>query len=118
MNVSFNGINESIVTFLSETDIKPGDLVSISKDNTVTCASDNSDFIGICISNKSGLAAVQISGFANIKIKNLSNIKYGRQFFVSDNDSALKLSDISNPSAVPLNVVSIDQTNSCVDVFL
>ena len=118
MNISFNGINESIVTFLSQGEIKPGCLVSPTSDNTVKQSDTNSSFIGLCISNKSGLAAVQISGFATIKIKTMGSTTYGRQYFVADDDGSLKLSEASNGSAVPLNVVSIDKTNSTVDVFL
>ena len=118
MNTSFNGINESIVTFNTQGNIEPGCLVSVVSDNTVKQADENSNFIGLCISSKCGIAANKISGFATIKIKNIESTTYGRQYFVSDNDSSLKLSENSNSVAVPLNVVAIDKVNSTIDVFL
>lgn len=118
MNISFDGINESIVTFLAQGEINPGCLVTPSNNNTVKQAEDNSNFIGVCVSTKSGLAAIQISGFATIKIKTLGETTFGRQYFVADSDGSLKLSESSNNLAVPLNVVSIDKTKSTIDVFL
>ena len=118
MNISFDGINESIVTFNSQGEIKPGALVSVVVDSTVKQAAADESFIGICVSNKNGIAAVQISGFATIKIKNPGETKYGRQFFISDDDGTLKLDKSSNPLAVPLNVISIDKSSSTLDVFL
>lgn len=118
MNISFDGINESIVTFNSQGEIKPGALVSVVDNATVKQASADESFIGICVSNKNDVAAVQISGFATIKIKNIGETKYGRQFFVSDDDGTLKLDKSSNPLAVPLNVISIDKSSSTLDVFL
>ncbi len=49
MNISFDGINESVITFFGQGDIKPGDLVSVCQDDTVKKSVENSNFIGICI---------------------------------------------------------------------
>lgn len=118
MNISFDGINESVITFFGQGDIKPGDLVSVCQDDTVKKSVENSNFIGICISYKCGIVAVQTTGFATIKVKNLSTTTYGRQYFVADEDATLKLSESTNPAATPLNVISIDKTSSTVGVFL
>lgn len=118
MNISFNGINESIVTFKAQGDMKPGDLVSVCSDDTVKKAAANTNFIGVCISCKSGLAAVQISGFASIRVKELKAVTFGLQYFVADDDGSLKSTETANPASVPLNVVSIDKTTSSIGAFL
>lgn len=118
MNISFEGINESIVTFAAEGNIEPGNLVTVCNNNTVKKSTDNANFIGICLSCSNGLAAVQISGFATIKIKSMESTNFGIQYFVADNDACLKPSSNENKDAVPLNVVAIDKEAATIDVFL
>ncbi len=118
MNISFEGINESVVTFLTEEKIEPGSLVTVVKDNTVKLASEDENFIGVCVSCQGSVAAIKISGFEEIKIKNTDSLKYGLQYFVSDVNGLLKLSEVTNPSAVPLYVISIDKTNAILGVLM
>ncbi len=118
MSVSFNGINSTIVTFMASGDIAVGDLVSVCENSTVKKSGDNEPFIGICTSVQNDLVAVQISGFATIKINSTENVKYGLQNFVSDENSSLKIGKNEETGAIPLNVISIDATESTVSVFL
>ena len=118
MKVSFDGINNSIVTFLAPNKINIGDLVSLSDNNSIKKSSSDESFLGVCVSYQNGLAGVQISGFASIKMKSISNLNFGRNYFVSDDDSSLKLSTTKNEAAIPLNVISIDKENSLITVIL
>lgn len=118
MNISFEGINESIVTFAAKDAIEPGNLVSVCENNTVQKSVEDANFIGVCTSCKNSLAAVQISGFTTIKVKSLEDTTFGLQYFVADDDATLKLTDVENKDAVPLKVVAIDKTNSTIGVFL
>ena len=118
MNVSFDGINSTIVTFMASEEIAVGDLVSVCENSTVKKSADNEPFIGICISVQNDFVAVQISGFATIKINSTEDVKYGLQNFVSDENGNLKICKSEEVSAIPLNVISIDATESTVSVFL
>jgi len=118
MNISFDGINESIVTFKTDTNIEPGKLVSVVCNDTVKQSTVNNSFIGVCISCKNNLAAIQIGGFATIKMNTVESLEYGRNFFVSDDDASLKLAENTNSAAIPLNVVSIDKDTYTIGVFL
>ena len=118
MNVSFDGINSTIVTFMASGKIAVGDLVNVCENSTVKKCSDNEPFIGICTSVQNDLVAVQISGFATIKINSTEDVKYGLQNFVSDENSSLKICKSEEAIAIPLNVISIDATESTVSVFL
>ena len=63
MDINFNGFNEKVLTFLADDLVTEGCLVTMSESGTVTKASDNDSFIGVCMNVRDGYAAVQVEGY-------------------------------------------------------
>lgn len=64
MNISFNGFNENVLTFIADSSVEEGMPVKMSGDGTVAKCSANDAFCGLCVSVRSGYAAVQLTGYA------------------------------------------------------
>ena len=67
MKISYKGINEKVVTFLADGNIKCGDLVKVSSNNTVSVCVNGDIFDGIAVSSAGGLCSVQVAGCAEVK---------------------------------------------------
>lgn len=68
MDINFNGFNEQVLTFMADDLVTEGCLVSLSESGTVTKASDDDSFIGVCLNVKDNYAAVQVEGYVEIDL--------------------------------------------------
>lgn len=66
MNVDFKGYGENVATFLAADGLQAGDLVKMSGNFTVAAATEDSDFVGVCLGVRDGYAAVQTSGYTEV----------------------------------------------------
>ena len=62
MKVSFNGFNNKALTFLTDEELEPGDVVSLTNQGTVAKAQEGDAFIGTVESCRGGYASVTVTG--------------------------------------------------------
>ena len=65
MNVSFNGIGEKLVTFVSD-GAEKGQVVKVSAEGTVAPCADGEAFDGVAMLADDGYAGVLLRGFADV----------------------------------------------------
>lgn len=65
MNISFSGIGEQYVTFLSQNE-EAGIPVAMSANGTVAAAANGSSFCGIAVSAKNDMNAVRTGGYVKL----------------------------------------------------
>lgn len=68
MEINFNGFNEKVLTFMADDLVTEGCLVTMSESGTVTKASVDDGFIGVCMNVRDGFAAVQVEGYVEIDL--------------------------------------------------
>lgn len=66
--ISFGGIGEVVASFACAEEVKAGQVVMVSGDNTVGTCTDGGSFCGVAIGAEDGYAAVQVGGFAALKV--------------------------------------------------
>ena len=67
MNISFDGINQEIVTFLAKSDVVKGQPVKVSDNMTAAACADGNVFAGIAAGTADdGAAAVVIHGYVQV----------------------------------------------------
>ena len=68
MDINFNGFNEKALTFMADDLVTEGCLVKMDESGTVTKASADDSFIGVCMNVRDGFAAVQVEGYVEIDL--------------------------------------------------
>lgn len=68
MDINFKGYGENAATFLADSSVKAGYLVTMKSNGTVKAATSGNDFIGVCLSVCDGYAVVQLSGYVEAKV--------------------------------------------------
>lgn len=66
MSISFNGFNEQVLTFKTETELAAGTLVKMSGNGTVAACANGDKIIGVVLSCRDNLACVQVGGYINL----------------------------------------------------
>ncbi len=66
MNVSFNGFNKNVLTFMSDSDIPVGRPVKMSDNGKVGPCETGDEFIGIAVDSKMGYTSVQMTGYTKL----------------------------------------------------
>ena len=103
MNVSFNGMNENIITFEVEqgATIQEGDMVLVSDNGTVKVAETQNDVpLGVAVQVRGGFASVQVTGYVKVPCESAVELGFlragisaagklcemdgGREVFVTD----------------------------------
>lgn len=65
MNVNFNGIGETVATFIADASLtQTGVPVKVSDSGTAAACDSGDVFCGVCVGLRDGYAAVQLRGFA------------------------------------------------------
>ncbi len=78
MDINFNGFMENVLTLECDSTVAAGDLVMMSSSGKVTKATENNNFVGICVGVKGGYAAVQLAGFAETPKTGTVNVGYNK----------------------------------------
>ena len=105
MNVSFQGMDELVLTFRATADLEKGDFVKVTDNGTVgPCASGDAP-VGVALNVRNGFAAVQVRGFTEAEYtgtlalgwqeisaagKKIAAAAGGRRCLVADRDTAAK----------------------------
>lgn len=67
MNVNFNGIGETVATFVADDSLtQTGVPVKVSDSGTAAACDSGDAFCGVCVGLRDGYAAVQLRGFATL----------------------------------------------------
>ena len=117
MSVSFDGIDEMVVTFLSSGSAAPkaGQPVKISGEREVADCGDGERFIGIAISEEDGCTAVCTRGYLCLPFSGAApTLGYGR--LLADGNGGVKAG--SGSEGGEYAIVSVDSVNNKVGFFL
>jgi len=88
--VSFEGIGETVVTFLAQGEIQAGQAVKVSGDSTVAACAAGEKFCGVAAAPvKDGCVAVQVGGFAQLKCAD-GAVTVGYEALVADGNGGVK----------------------------
>ena len=109
MNVSFQGMDELVLTFKAGSGLEKGDFVKVTDNGTVgPCASGDVP-VGVALNVRNGFAAVQVRGFMEAEYtgtlglgwqelgadgKKVSAAAGGRRCLVVDRDTAAKIARV------------------------
>ena len=74
MSVSFEGMDQLVVTFKAASGVAKGDLVTVSANGTVSTASSGDAPAGLALNVRSGHAAVQLKGHLEIEYNGTLNL--------------------------------------------
>lgn len=67
MNVNFNGIGETVATFIADESLtQAGVPVKVSADGTAAACGEGDCFCGVCVGLRGGFAAVQLYGYTTL----------------------------------------------------
>ena len=101
MNVSFQGMDELVLTFKAGSGLEKGDFVKITDNGTVGVCASGDVPVGVALNVRNGFAAVQVRGFVEAEYtgtlslgwqelgaagKKLSAAAGGRRCLVADRD--------------------------------
>ena len=78
MDISFNGFMENVLTMECDSTVEAGNLVMMTASGKVTKATENSNFIGVCVNVKDGYAAVQLAGYSEAPKSGTVSVGYNK----------------------------------------
>ncbi len=88
MTISFEGINEQLITFEAAEGTRKGDLAAMSGSGAVAKAADGKAIVGVVKTIRGSFAGVQISGYA--KLASAEAIPVGYTNLASNGENAVK----------------------------
>ena len=114
MEVSFEGIGQTVATFMADAELQPGMAVALTADSTVGMGEDGDMICGVVLSAKNGMAAVQVSGMAKVGYSGTAP-KVGFDSLGVDGAGKIK-SDVS--VGISYQVVSVNTADSTAVIKL
>ena len=78
MDINFNGFMENVLTFECDSTVEAGELVMMTASGKVAKATENSNFIGVCLNVRDSYAAVQLAGYAEAPKSGTVNVGYNK----------------------------------------
>lgn len=72
MGIEFSGWNKNVATFITDNNIKSGELVAMDGNFKVRAAIKGEEIIGVCIKSEDGFATIQLSGYIETNFVNSS----------------------------------------------
>lgn len=116
MSVSFNGIENLVVTFRAGTVVVDSPAV-MSANNTVRNAGSGVAPVGIVRNKRNDHAAVQVKGYAEVKYSGATVPSLGWNSLVTDGTGGLRVSATDETGRNCL-VVSLNTTSKTMGLFL
>ncbi len=110
MNVSFNGFNESALTFKCNDSIAKLYPVKISDDATVAKCNSGDPFIGFCLDSDTENATVQMSGYVKTTYSEAAPT-LGKTKLAADASGGVK----TLATGIQCTVLAVDSTDSTVE---
>lgn len=112
MKVSFDGINERVVTFETQPEVKANSLVKLAANGMVAaCAAAGDVPVGKAVRVEGGICAVQTGGY--MKVPYAAGVAVGYGLFSSDKDGKLA----SGTTGRPGFVLDVDSAAGVCGVF-
>ncbi len=112
-SVSYNGYRENVLTFDSNLS-SVGFLAMLANDGVAVQCIDNSDFIGVAVSNDGNHAGIQTDGYVEIPYTGDPPL-HGYCALVSDGKNNVK---ISTTSKHIVRVIKVDKDKKIVGILL
>ena len=112
MKVSFDGIGERLVTFISN-NVTKGHVVKVSAAGTVSECSEEDAFDGVALFVEGGYAAVRLGGFVTVGYSGTAPA-IGRATLVADGDGGVE----ADEDGETYLVVDRDTTAGTVTIIL
>lgn len=113
MNVYLNGFDRKEVTFNASSTAKEGKTVSLINKTTVGASSVDTNFLGICVSVRSGMASVVLRGYVTVSYSGTAP-SLGYSKIAADGTGGIKLSD----SGRDILVADVDLINGTCGIVL
>ena len=107
MSVSFQGMDQLVVTFQAASGVNKGDLVTVSANGTVNTASSGDAPVGVALNVRGGYAAVQLKGCLEVEYNGTLNL--GWQEITTHSAGKIKAAG-ENDAARRCLVLSTDTT--------
>ncbi|MCD7723310.1 MAG: hypothetical protein LUH82_05110 [Clostridiales bacterium] len=111
MNISFNGFENSVATFIADGATK-GYPVALSDSNTVVDA--DSEFIGVCVNTSGQLAGVQLRGYVEISYSGEAPAP-GYSYLAADSNGGVMAADTGDVKRL---IIKVDADNSIIGFIL
>lgn len=115
MKVSFEGFDEKVLSFISDSTAAPktGEVVKISANGTVSACDEEDDFIGAVIAADDDFAVVQVGGYIKLPYSGTApTVGYG--ILVADDDGGVA----SNDEGKSYLIIDVDTTAGTVGFIL
>lgn len=112
MAVTLKGFNEQVATFLAE-NVKKGDLVKITEENTVSACENGNEFCGICVNGAGSTVSVVLAGYVEIAFSG-TGLDYGYQTVVADGTGGVKKASTGKK----VLVTKLDAVNSTIGFIM
>ena len=97
MKVSFEGINENVVTFYAAENVTPGNPVKFVENGKVGACADSDPFIGVAVNvTEDSFASVLMREYVTLTYSGTTAPGFGRTKFLADNAGGIKVSTSGN----------------------
>lgn len=116
MSISFNGYKTDVLTFENE-NAKISYPVTVNAASKAVKAAAESDFIGVCVIERNGLAGVQTDGYVEMNYSSTAP-GTGVAYLVSDGNGGVKVPSSSSNAKKAYKVVKVDTSNKIVGFIL
>ncbi len=110
MNVSFNGFDNSALTFKCGGKIEKHYPVKISDNSTVAICGEGDSFIGFCLDSDNENATIQMSGYVKMKYSDTAP-ELGKNALVAADDGTVK----ENSGGTVCTVLSVNTAETTVE---
>ncbi len=108
MNVSFNGFNQNVLTFVSESDIEVNTPVKMADNGEVTPCQNGDEFIGVSVTSRQGYTGVQMTGYTKMPYSGEAPT-VGYQTIAADENGGVAVAQTGKKVLV-LDVDSVNKT--------
>ncbi len=117
MNVSFEGVNEQVLSFKSASGNSAavkGKFAAMSANFTVAVADEDDIFVGMCIKSADGFADVMTHGYVECKYTGTTAPTVGYNLLVCSDDDTVEVAEAGRE----VLVLKVDSTNSIVGFIM
>ena len=115
MDVSFNGIGDKLVTFLSN-GAEKGQVVKVSGEGAVAPCENDGVFDGVAVLADGGYAGVRLRGFVDVAYSEDSEApKVGHNTFVADGNGGVRVDKTNGKDYL---TVAVDTVNRVATILM
>ena len=116
MSISFNGYKTEVLTFENE-NAEISYPVTVNSASRSIKASAESNFIGVCVTERNDLAGVQTDGYVELHYSSTAP-GTGMVYLVADGNGGVKVPSSSSNAMKAYKVLKVDTVNKTVGFIL